>query len=163
MTNESIDREEFGEYISQVAASRILGISKQAVTRLVRRGYFNTREVAGRKLILRSEAESLAARPKGRPRQGASGTQKSPKTSVTSEHMASSQKYISRAEAARIRGVSQPAIADLIRRGRFTTISAAGRTLLLRSEVETFIPQPVGHPSKTKSNTKKTLPKKSKK
>lgn len=163
MTNESINRDEFREYISQIEASRILGISKQAVTRLVRRGYFNTREVAGRKLILRLEAESLAARPKGRPRQGSSGAQKPSKVIVKGAREASSQKYISRAEAARIRGVSQPAIADLIRRGRLNTINAAGRILLLRSEVEAFLPQPVGRPHKVKAIAKATRPTKSKK
>jgi hypothetical protein len=46
--------------------------------------------------------------------------------------------WISQAEAARIRGVSQPAIVNLIRRGRLTTVNMAGRTVVLRSEVENF-------------------------
>jgi hypothetical protein len=56
---------------------------------------------------------------------------------------------ISQAEAARIRGVSQQAIANLIRRGRLASTEIAGRTLVLRSEVETFIPKPkLGRPLK---------------
>jgi hypothetical protein len=56
---------------------------------------------------------------------------------------------ISQAEAARIRGVSQQAIANLIRRGRLNTASVAGRTLVLRSEVESFVAKPkVGRPPK---------------
>jgi hypothetical protein len=69
------------------------------------------------------------------------------------------ENYISQAEAARIRGVSNQAIADLISRGRLTTVSVAGRTLVLRSEVEAFVPQPkLGRPSKKDTLTK--LPKK---
>ena len=67
---------------------------------------------------------------------------------------------ISQAEAARIRGVSNQAIADLIARGRLTTVHVAGKTLVLRSEVESFVPQPkLGRPPKktaVKKSTKKT-------
>jgi hypothetical protein len=57
--------------------------------------------------------------------------------------------WISQAEAARIRGVSQQAIANLIRRGRLTTFGVAGKTLVLRTEVETFVAQPkLGRPAK---------------
>jgi hypothetical protein len=52
------------------------------------------------------------------------------------------ENYISQAEAARIRGVSNQAIADLISRGRLTAVSVAGRTVVLRSEVEAFVPRP---------------------
>jgi hypothetical protein len=57
--------------------------------------------------------------------------------------------WISQAEAARIRGVSQQAIANLIRRGRLTAITVAGRMVVLCSEVESFVPQPkLGRPPK---------------
>jgi hypothetical protein len=69
--------------------------------------------------------------------------------------------WISQAEAARIRGVSQQAIANLISRGRLKTVSAAGRTFLFRSEVEVFEPQPkTGRPPKKKA-AKKSAKKKS--
>ena len=50
--------------------------------------------------------------------------------------------YISQAEAARIRGVSNQALSDLIRRGKLSVVVVAGRKLLLRSEVEAFVAQP---------------------
>jgi hypothetical protein len=60
------------------------------------------------------------------------------------------EELISQAEAARIRGVSQQAIANLIRRGRLNTASIAGRTLVLRSEVESFTEKPkLGRPPRT--------------
>jgi hypothetical protein len=59
---------------------------------------------------------------------------------------------ISQAEAARIRGVSQQAIANLIRRGRLKSTLVAGRALVSRSEVEAFIPKPkLGRPPKKAS------------
>ena len=59
------------------------------------------------------------------------------------------ENYISQVEAARIRGVSKQAIADLIRRRRLTAFKVAGRTLVLKSEVETFVAQPKrGRPPK---------------
>ncbi|WP_407641114.1 helix-turn-helix domain-containing protein [Bryocella elongata] len=45
---------------------------------------------------------------------------------------------VSQAEAARIRGVSKQAIANLIKRGRLRTTTVARRILLHRSEVELF-------------------------
>ena len=163
MTNKSTNAEKFENYVSQIEAAGIVGVSKQAMTKLVRRGYFNTREVAGRILILRSEAESLTARPKGRPRQEALGKQKTSTKSEKRAHKDGSEKYISRAEAARIRGVSQPAIADLIRRGRLSAVIVAGRTLVLRSEVEAFVPQPrTGRPPKKKTGISAPHAKKSK-
>lgn len=54
---------------------------------------------------------------------------------------------ITQAEAARLRGVTQVAIADLIKRGRLTPIEIAGRKHLLRSEILGFIEKPAGRPS----------------
>lgn len=45
---------------------------------------------------------------------------------------------ISQTEAARMRGVSRPAIADLIERGRLSSVEIGGRRLVYRSEVESF-------------------------
>jgi hypothetical protein len=66
-----------------------------------------------------------------------------------------SSELISQAEAARIRGVSQQAIANLIRRGRLASTLVAGRPLVLRSEVEAFLPKPkLGRPQR-KTTAKK--------
>jgi hypothetical protein len=58
------------------------------------------------------------------------------------------ENYISQAQAARIRAVTRQAIADLIKRGRLSGVRLAGRTLVLRSEVETFIELAKGRPFK---------------
>jgi hypothetical protein len=65
----------------------------------------------------------------------------------TSTNDAKLDLYISQAEAARIRAVSKQAIADLIKRGRLSKVTVAGRTLVLRAEVEAFTAQPkLGRP-----------------
>jgi len=144
----STTNDEFAKYISQAAAARIIGISKQSVGNLIRQGYFKTKTTAGRVFILRSAAEAYLPRPKGRPTKG-----KSIKRAVEKPaeilNKSSAKDYVSQAEAARIRGVSQQAIANLIRRGRLTPTSIAGRRLVLRSEVETFVAKPkLGRPPK---------------
>jgi hypothetical protein len=74
------------------------------------------------------------------------------------------EELISQAEAARIRGVSQQAIANLIRRGRLISTLVAGRTLVLRSEVEAFVPKPkLGRPPKKAAGRKAVKRSKSKK
>jgi len=45
---------------------------------------------------------------------------------------------ITQKEAAELRGVTQAAIGDLIRRGRLHTAEMFGRVLVYRSEVESF-------------------------
>jgi len=46
-------------WISQVEAAEIRGITRQAIADLVRRGYFRTREYAGKALVLRSQVKSF--------------------------------------------------------------------------------------------------------
>jgi hypothetical protein len=58
--------------------------------------------------------------------------------------------WVSQAEAAEMRRVTRQAIADLVGKGRFTTLSIGGKTLLKRSEVEDFKPKPPGPPPKVK-------------
>ena len=141
MHNSTSSNDKIGIYISQTQAARIAGISRQSVANLVRRGYFTAKVVAGRVLILRSEAEAFVPRPKGRPRKETSATKVHLKKLVEIFNRGLSKEYISQAEAARIRGVSQQAIANLIRRGKLNPVVVAGRTLVLRSEVEAFVPQ----------------------
>jgi excisionase family DNA binding protein len=52
--------------------------------------------------------------------------------------------WISQAQAAKLRGVTRQAIARLVKKGRFKTLSIGGKTLLRRSEVEGFQPKPPG-------------------
>ena len=56
--------------------------------------------------------------------------------------------WISQAEAARIRGVSRQAIARLVKRGRLRVLKIGGRVLVLRRDVEKFIPETPGRRSK---------------
>jgi excisionase family DNA binding protein len=66
------------------------------------------------------------------------------------------ERFISQAEAAKLRGVSKQAIANLIRRGRLSSVVVAGRTLLDREEVENFVAQPkLGRPPKRKSQKRR--------
>jgi excisionase family DNA binding protein len=144
----------FGSYISKAEAARIIGTTNQTVANLVRRGVFTTRVVAGRTLVLLSEIENYVARPKGRPRKKEIVRKESSKTI----HKDSSEKYMSQAEAARRRGVTDQTIGSMIRRGRLTTVKVAGRTLVLRSEIESFVARPKGRPAK-KATSKKALKK----
>ena len=141
----------------------MVGTTTQAMSNLVRKGYFTTKTVAGRILVHRSEVESFVPRPKGRPTKEMQARTKPAKKPLEVIDRRNPGKYISQAEAGRIRGVSKQAIADLIRRGRLTTVSVAGRTLVLRTEVEAFEPQPVGHPPKKMPSILKPKQKKSKK
>jgi plasmid maintenance system antidote protein VapI len=131
----------FGDYVSQVKAARILGVTKQAITYLVRQGYLTTKAIAGLTFVLRSDVEFLAARSKGRPSKQIHAKENRSKKSVAGIGPKNLEKYATQAEAARIRGVSQQAIANLIRRGKLLAVAVAGRTLVLRSEVEAFVPQ----------------------
>jgi predicted DNA-binding protein YlxM (UPF0122 family) len=56
---------------------------------------------------------------------------------------------ISQAEAARLRGVTRAAIADLIKRGKLRSIEVAGRALVYRREVINYQQGEPGRPRKT--------------
>lgn len=57
--------------------------------------------------------------------------------------------WITRAEAARIRGVTRQAIAKLVRKGSFETLQIAGNILLKRADVLAYTPKSGGRPSKS--------------
>ncbi|HXC96547.1 MAG TPA: helix-turn-helix domain-containing protein [Edaphobacter sp.] len=68
--------------------------------------------------------------------------------------------WVSQVEAARIRGVSKQAIAKLIARKRLSAREIGGRMLVRRSEVEAFVPMPIGRPRKKGVPKKKAARKK---
>ena len=68
--------------------------------------------------------------------------------------------WISQVEAARIRGVSKQAIAKLIARKRLSAREIGGRMLVRRSEVEAFVPMPIGRPRKKSAPKKRAAHKK---
>lgn len=65
--------------------------------------------------------------------------------------------WISQAEAARLRGVSQQAIKNLIVRNRLQSLKIGGKILVSKLEVELFVAQPkLGRPPKKSSNKKES-------
>jgi excisionase family DNA binding protein len=172
-------------WISQSEAARLRGVSREAIYNLVKKNRFTTFKIGDKTLINREDVENYQPQPSGRkPKkrrnevestlsQGAllsraqqSGgripskkNESANRLRILTEQAQQSVKpedWISQAEAARIRGVSQPAIVNLIRRGRLTTVNMAGRTVVLRSEVENFIARPKGVPPRLKATISKT-------
>lgn len=143
-------------YVSQAEAARIIGTTNQTVANLIRRDVFATKEIAGRILVLRSEAESYVKRPKGRPskKQAAESEQRKKPSKAKVLATDRTDKYISQAEAARIRGVSDQAIANLIRRNRLSTKTIAGRVVVLLSDVVSFTPKAPGVRPRSKTSKK---------
>jgi excisionase family DNA binding protein len=166
-------------WISQSEAARLRGVSREAIYNLVKKNRLKALKVGDKTLVNRIEVENYRPRlpgpkPKKKKRNEAASTQPPEFGSSTSQQRGgsiSSKKsqsrnrlnkstkqyqqsvkpgdWISQAEAARIRGVSQQAIVNLIRRGRLTIVNMAGRTVVLRSEVENFTAKlKGGRPSK---------------
>jgi excisionase family DNA binding protein len=180
-------------WISQSEAARLRGVSREAIYNLVKKNRFTIFRIGDKTLINREDVENYQPQPSGRrpkkrrneatstqlPGLGSSTSQQcggsiSSKNSHSTNRLNNSTKqyqqsvkpgdWISQAEAARIRGVSQQAIVNLIRRGRLTTVNMAGRTAVLRSEVENFIAQlKGGRPSKQVVSKKSANAKPSKK
>jgi excisionase family DNA binding protein len=68
--------------------------------------------------------------------------------------------WISQSEAAKMRGVSRQAIANLVKKDRFRTLKIGGKTLLHRQDVETYQDKPPGPEPKSKPTPKKSPAKK---
>jgi predicted DNA-binding protein (UPF0251 family) len=165
-------------WISQSEAARLRGVSRQAIASLAKKNRFKTLNIGGKDLVNRLDVVNYQPKPRGpkpqerhkdvestQPPDRRASTTKQSESRISSkknqsinrlntstrryQHSVKPGDWISQAEAARIRGVSQQAIVNLIRRGRLTTVNMAGRTVVLRSEVENFIAQPKGgRPSK---------------
>lgn len=60
--------------------------------------------------------------------------------------------WISQSEAARLRGVSRQAIAELVQKNRFRVLKIGGKTLLNRLDVERYRPQQPGPEPQKKRN-----------
>lgn len=58
---------------------------------------------------------------------------------------------ITQADAARLRDVSREAIADLIVRGRLSTVEVGGQRFVKRSEIENFVVRKAGRPPQAKA------------
>jgi excisionase family DNA binding protein len=62
----------------------------------------------------------------------------------TTKNKIDASQWISQAEAAKLRGVTRQAIARLVAKGRFETLSIGGKKLLRRADVEKFKAKPPG-------------------
>jgi excisionase family DNA binding protein len=150
-------------WLTQAEAARLRNVSPQAISTLIKRGRLTIFMVGGKKRLKRSEVEVFQSLPPGPESERRRGKHINKYLNNTSDNEEGFQKYISQAEAARIRGVSNQAIADLIIRRRIATIKVAGRTLVLRSEIESFAARPKGRPPKkatSKKASQKVKPKK---
>jgi hypothetical protein len=56
------------EWISQAEASRLRGVSRQAIAKLVANGRLRTLELAGRVVVSRADVLGFAPNPAGRPK-----------------------------------------------------------------------------------------------
>ena len=56
--------------------------------------------------------------------------------------------WITKAEAARVRGVTRQAMAKLVKKGRLSTLEIAGHTLVKRADVESYKPEIGGRPAR---------------
>ena len=175
-------------WISQSEAARLRGVSREAIYNLVKKNRFTTFKIGDKTLINREDVENYQPQPSGRkPKkrrneaestlpQGerpSSAQQNRGRTQLpgkpnkwlttTEERDINLEDYISQSEAARIRSVAKQSIANLVRRGRLTSVTVADRTLVLRSEVENFVAQPkLGRPPKKASSFKTSKVKKPK-
>jgi excisionase family DNA binding protein len=169
-------------WISQSEAARLRGVSREAIYNLVKKNRFTTLKIGDKTLIKRTDVENYQPHQSGRgpnkrrketastqlqglgesaAQVGRTRTQSPAQQNKYLINISANdqdlQKYISQAEAARIRGVSYQAITDLIKRGRLTTAIVAGRPVVLRSEIENFVAQPKqGRPAKKTVSKKST-------
>ena len=162
------------------------GVSREAIYNLVKKNRFMTFKIGDKTLINREDVENYQPQPSGRKskmrRNEAESTLSQGERPFTAQQNRGRAQlpgkrnkwltmtevrdrnlddYISQSEAARIRGIAKQSIANLVRRGRLTSVTVAGRTLVLRSEVENFVAQPkLGRPPKKAISLKATKEKK---
>jgi excisionase family DNA binding protein len=168
-------------WISQSEAARLRGVSREAIYNLVKKNRLKTLKIGDKTLVNRTEVENYRPRLPG-PKPKKTKRNEAESTLSQGERPSSAQQnrgraqlagkpnkwlttteardgnledYISQSEAARIRGVAKQSIANLVRRGRLTSVTVADRTLVLRSEVENFVAQPkLGRPPKKATSSK---------
>lgn len=56
--------------------------------------------------------------------------------------------WITKADAARVRGVTRQAIGKLVKKGKFRVLEIAGHTFLNREDVESYQSEPGGRPGR---------------
>jgi predicted DNA-binding protein (UPF0251 family) len=167
-------------WISQAGAARLRGVTRAAIASLVKRNRFKTLKIGDKTLLNRADIENFQPQPRGpKPKEKHKEVESTPAhdrrsfaakqsesraqlpgkrnkwLTTTEARDGNLEDYISQSEAARIRGVAKQSIANLVRRGRLTSVTVADRTLVLRSEVENFVAQPkLGRPPKKATSSK---------
>ena len=68
------------------------------------------------------------------------------KTGSQRQPVSDAGEWITKAEAARVRGVTRQAIAKLVSRGKLATLEIAGHTLVRRADVKAYKPEAGGRP-----------------
>jgi excisionase family DNA binding protein len=68
LSTHSADTFDPGEWISQAEASRIRGVSRQAIAKLVANGRLRCLEIGGRTFVSRSDVIEFVPLPGGRPK-----------------------------------------------------------------------------------------------
>lgn len=69
------------------------------------------------------------------------------KTGSQRQPVSDAGEWITKAEAARVRGVTRQAIAKLVTRGKLATLEIAGHTLVKRADVKAYKPELGGRPA----------------
>ncbi|MFP5204525.1 MAG: helix-turn-helix domain-containing protein [Acidobacteriota bacterium] len=55
------------DWVSQAEAARIRGVSRQAISRLIKKGRLQTIRIAGKALLKRADVDAFKPEPPGRP------------------------------------------------------------------------------------------------
>lgn len=126
------------DWISKGDASRLRGVSRQAIWDLVNRGRLTTCVIAGRIYVSRSEVLNFTRRPRG---PAGTGYVKGKTVKRKKTKPPNPSKWVYVVEAARETGLPRLAIVDLVRRGRIRKIVNAGKTFVSRAGVEDFMRQ----------------------
>jgi len=58
-------RNDAGQWISQAQAAKLRGVTRQAISLLVRKGRFQTLSIGGKTLLRRAEVEEFQPKPPG--------------------------------------------------------------------------------------------------
>lgn len=128
------------QWISKSEAARLRGVSRQAIWELVRRGRL-VPAIYGRRMYLRrSDVLNFKYRKKGR----RSRIPASEVIASLKRKRLDPAKWFSMTEASQELGVTHQVVSALVRRGRLRALTSNGKTLVLRSSLESFKEQRPG-------------------
>lgn len=94
-----------------------------------------------------SQSARVRSSIKDHPAKNAGKRSKTGKKGSQRQPVSDAGEWITKAEAARVRGVTRQAIAKLVNKGKLATLEIAGHTLVKRAEVVAYKPEPGGRPA----------------